>query len=500
MSHKQVGQIEANNQQLNSDSRNTTEENSQSSGTALTDSDYEFLFNQLLEGIAHGWHEPRIVKFFKQLGERGQQHLWLSWLERFGVKTAKIASPSGQQLGALMMRLGELTQSNAEVKEIGALSYQLGQKLLTGNRQDLIWEYDGPDWQPEITPVEPQIDDLEDHDDLSKRLPEEFDEVYQPPASDDLAGVDADISSSELEPTIYPPIDLESEEDSIMDILLDVTEIPEIDITEASQEPENLIIADTQVTEIKENYAPEVSSPEQQENNRTSSDLTTTETKIPTNSQIKGVNWQKFISLIEQDEELVKQIAQKLDGQEIDPQALAEETLAKLEPKSESDTSDQSDLELIQSWFNLGLKQVTAGELASAVNSWEKALKLNPNLSEAWHNRGSALGRLGRYSEAIESFDRALEIAVNNPQAWNDRAHALYQLQKWEAAIVSWSKAIEFMPGNHLFWYNRGCALEQVQRISEAISSYERALEIKPDFQLARSRYVDLIADNSQTN
>ena len=110
------------------------------------------------------------------------------------------------------------------------------------------------------------------------------------------------------------------------------------------------------------------------------------------------------------------------------------------------------------------------------------------------------MGRLSRYEDAIESFDKALEIAPHNYQAWNDRAHALYQLQKWQEAVISWSKAIEFMPGNHLFWYNRGCALEQLKSFNESIASYEKALEIKRDFQPARSRYIDLIADNSRTN
>ncbi|MEL6496690.1 MAG: tetratricopeptide repeat protein, partial [Cyanobacteria bacterium J06623_7] len=85
-------------------------------------------------------------------------------------------------------------------------------------------------------------------------------------------------------------------------------------------------------------------------------------------------------------------------------------------------------------------------------------------------------------------------------QAWNDRAHALYQLQQWSDAVKSWSQAIEIMPGNHLFWYNRGCALEQLSQWSEAIASYEKALEIKPDFQPGRSRYINLIADNSPAN
>jgi hypothetical protein len=39
----------------------------------LTDTDYEFLYMQLLDGVAHGWHEGRILRFFEKLGDRGRQ-------------------------------------------------------------------------------------------------------------------------------------------------------------------------------------------------------------------------------------------------------------------------------------------------------------------------------------------------------------------------------------------------------------------------------------------
>jgi len=73
---------------------------------ALTDTDYEFLFNQLLEGISHGWHEGRVLKFFDQLQERGKAKPWVGWLERFGEKV--LASPAPNlPLATRMMRFGE---------------------------------------------------------------------------------------------------------------------------------------------------------------------------------------------------------------------------------------------------------------------------------------------------------------------------------------------------------------------------------------------------------
>ncbi|NJK58703.1 MAG: tetratricopeptide repeat protein [Pleurocapsa sp. SU_5_0] len=350
--------------------------------SGLSDADYEFLFNQLLEGITHGWHDRRIIKFFNQLGARGQQADWVSWLERFKAKILKLPIQSKRQWGTMMIRLGELTQSVSEISQIGEAAHRLGRELLFDNSTAVIWEYAGPDWS-----LNQQI---ETEQELSRRLPADFTALGTP-----------EIAEAELD----LPADFNLE--------LDL-------------EPESL-----------------------------------------------------------------PQITNK-----------SEELELKLEPQLELESSflDDSSLELIESWFNLGLKQVSAGEYTQAIVSWDKALKINANLPEAWHNRGSALGRLGNYEGAVKSFQNALAIDPDNYQAWNDRAHALYQLENWAGAIQSWSQAIKLMPGNHLFWYNRGCALEQLAKWSDAIASYEKALEIKPDFQPGRSRYINLVADSSRPN
>lgn len=126
----------------------------------LMDTDYEFLFSQLLEGIAHGWHEGRILKFFEQLGDRGKTKLWVNWLDRFGEKV--LASPSPNLvLAARMMRLGELAQSFPKIEPIGYQSHLIARQLYARQApqaEEEIWEYAGPDvdisvnFAPEETP------------------------------------------------------------------------------------------------------------------------------------------------------------------------------------------------------------------------------------------------------------------------------------------------------------------------------------------------------------
>jgi len=112
---------------------------------ALTDTDYEFLFNQLLEGISHGWHEGRVLKFFDQLQERGKARSWVGWLERFGEKV--LASPAPNlPLATRMMRFGELAQSFPKIEPIGHQAYLIGRQLYARETaENEVWEYSGPD-------------------------------------------------------------------------------------------------------------------------------------------------------------------------------------------------------------------------------------------------------------------------------------------------------------------------------------------------------------------
>ena len=408
---------------------------------SLTDADYEFLLNQLLEGIAHGWHSVKIAKFFQRLGERGQQPLWVAWLERYQHKILASSDPYQQQLGARMIRLGELTQSDSSINQIGGTAYHIGKKIIYGNNPNLVWEYNGAD----LPPIESTVTTEEIEDSIPPTIVE--------PIAEEKADLVTEIAESETSlPATSPPIQPETS-----------AEIGAINVDKKDNQ-ENLVVYN-QVEEL---------------------------TSL-SSENIIDLSWQQFTELIERDDRLVEQIAKQFELTDKDPQSIIKAVTNQLN-QDETDVIDESTLKLVESWFNLGLKQVSAGDLEEAIVSWEKALELNPNLAEAWHNRGSALGRLDNYQEALVSFEQALKINSRNSQAWNDRAHTLYQLGQWQEAVASWDRAVAIVPGNYQFWYNRGCALEQLQKYSIAIASYEKALEIKPDFQLARSRYTSLLA------
>ncbi|CAD5956244.1 putative UDP-N-acetylglucosamine--peptide N-acetylglucosaminyltransferase SPINDLY [Planktothrix tepida] len=129
-----------------------------------------------------------------------------------------------------------------------------------------------------------------------------------------------------------------------------------------------------------------------------------------------------------------------------------------------------------------GDKLFLEGHLETAIQHYDEALKLKPDLAEVWNNRGVALTRLQRYHEAIVSYERAIQLRGHYADAWNNRGVALGKLNHYDAAILSYQRAIELKQNYMDAWNNCGFALAKVKKYDEAISSYNQAAKIRPDF------------------
>jgi hypothetical protein len=90
----------------------------------LSDPDYEYLFMQLLEGVAHGWQQPRVIKFFHKVKQRAPKSQWMAWLNGFGYRLVNSPSPN-EELARKMIQLSEL-----DCGEVTTLAGEFGHQLL----------------------------------------------------------------------------------------------------------------------------------------------------------------------------------------------------------------------------------------------------------------------------------------------------------------------------------------------------------------------------------
>ncbi len=100
----------------------------------LDDTDREYLFMQLLEGVAHGWQQPRAIAFFNKIRQRVRKSEWLDWLERFGNNLLE-APVANYELAGRMVQLGQL-----DCGEIGDLAGEYGAQLLDRQAEQLQGE------------------------------------------------------------------------------------------------------------------------------------------------------------------------------------------------------------------------------------------------------------------------------------------------------------------------------------------------------------------------
>jgi tetratricopeptide (TPR) repeat protein len=121
-------------------------------------------------------------------------------------------------------------------------------------------------------------------------------------------------------------------------------------------------------------------------------------------------------------------------------------------------------------------------EYSEAISWYDKAIKIDPNLSQAWNNKGTAFGILEKYQEATECFEKALEIDPNDAKAWNNKGIVLDKLGKYQEAIEHYDKATEFEPNGAYAWYNKGSVLSILGKYQEAIEHYDKAIGIDPNY------------------
>lgn len=356
----------------------------------LTDEDYEFLFEQLSQGIAHGWHQQQIAKFFIRLKERGEQLLWIEWLKRFQTKLLATSPEYKREIGTMMMSFGNLTHSIPEVGQIGTVASKIGRRLLLSNYDDVVWEYDGADR------LEVAAEDLE-KDELASNTER------------DLSANDEKTKDRELVFEINLDTPAENAEKTISEFHNSDDEV----ISDSVPTAEASVIPNSSVSEV-------------------------TDTKLQPSdrSDIPEVSYSE--NVVSSSIELVKNwfylgIRQAIAG-EFERAVASWDCALELNPN------------LSEAWHNRGSALGHLGKYAEAVASFERALVIDSNNYQAWNGHAHALYLLQKWLEAASSWQKAIEIVPDNYLYWFNRARALERLKSFEESLVSYQKALEIKP------------------------------------------------------
>lgn len=144
-------------------------------------------------------------------------------------------------------------------------------------------------------------------------------------------------------------------------------------------------------------------------------------------------------------------------------------------------------------YINLSIALKSQGFLDDAVKACKQALSIRPDDADAYNNMGNVLKDQGKLEEALKVYDKALLLKPDYAQVYVNIGAARMQLDQLGLAIEAFNKAISIHPYAEAY-NNLGAALLKQDKLDEAIKACNKALSIKPDFAMARSQKLHLLA------
>ncbi|MEK6725118.1 MAG: tetratricopeptide repeat protein [Deltaproteobacteria bacterium] len=148
----------------------------------------------------------------------------------------------------------------------------------------------------------------------------------------------------------------------------------------------------------------------------------------------------------------------------------------------EARITDEERLLRANEWFDKGYQHSLANEHDDEIESYTKAIALNPNIVQAYYNRGIAYDDKGQYDRAIEDYNKAIALNPIFAYAYVNRGIAYGMKGQYDKAIEDFNKAIALDPNDAKAYYNRGRAYGMKGQYDRAIEDYNKAIALDPNF------------------
>ncbi len=142
---------------------------------------------------------------------------------------------------------------------------------------------------------------------------------------------------------------------------------------------------------------------------------------------------------------------------------------------------------LSESLVNLGNIYLTKGQVTDAINQYQAALKINPNDAKTHNNLGNAYVQREWLKYAISEYYRSIRLDPKFTDAYKNLAIVYCKQGRFQQAIVRLRQAIVLEPRDAECYSQLGSVFDQMGNYEQAIAQYQRASKIDP--KLAEAYY-----------
>jgi tetratricopeptide (TPR) repeat protein len=138
-----------------------------------------------------------------------------------------------------------------------------------------------------------------------------------------------------------------------------------------------------------------------------------------------------------------------------------------------------------EGYLNRGKTYIFLGEYEQAVNDFEQATKVAPNLPEPWYHLGVAYMKLNKLMQAEAAFVRAETLAPKDFNTVYNLAFCRTELNHCKKAIEQWKKVLSYQKDIWEAYFYRGKMYLQDSKYANAIRDFLDAIAFLPSTQIA---------------
>ena len=144
------------------------------------------------------------------------------------------------------------------------------------------------------------------------------------------------------------------------------------------------------------------------------------------------------------------------------------------------DSALRLDPQLVEAYNNRGIVKFELKQYSSAVADYTQALQFKPNYADALNNRGNAYIALEQFSNAEKDLKAALKLNDKSAVIHNNLGSVYFSQRKFDAAITEYTQAIEWNSRYSEAWFNRALAYYAQGNLVRALLDIKEAYGLNP--------------------
>ena len=133
--------------------------------------------------------------------------------------------------------------------------------------------------------------------------------------------------------------------------------------------------------------------------------------------------------------------------------------------------------------YQVGRHHLANGQHEQALQSFNDALRMNPQFVQAYVARGKLLAEMGQFSSALADLNFALHLQPTHVEGFAYRAFALLSMNRPDEALVDLDAALRIDPKYARVHYLRSQTLRGLGKDTDAEASLATALQLDPTIE-----------------